>query len=228
MPSKRKAAPSPKQSHKKAKGASQPGVESRGYDNKLMKPSKIRQTVEPAFPNDEEPNLKNLLNRHVLTAGGVEGATMIKLSFSSSAVKEQITLPLLLDTDQITLPSQPVYLPTGLVRDVVPNEEFEQKFRKTGFVATQNILLVPILSDEEQMEWLSDEDAFMKRMCTTEWLSDVKRTFWVCDGATRYTLANKYDMDLWAMFLRPDICFLSATLIASGHNEGRCTAAVPL
>ena len=141
----------------------QPG----GSDNKLMKPSKIRQTAEPAFPNNEEPNLKNLLNRHVLTAGGVEGATMIKLSFSRSAVKEQITLPLLLDTDQITLPSQPVYIPTGLVRDVVPNEEFEQKFRKTGFVATQNILLVPILSDEEQMEWLSDEDAFMKRMCTS-------------------------------------------------------------
>ena len=225
----------PKGKSKKRKAPADPGgarsprqkktqAVSESRENFLMEPCPIRQISEEPFPAGQKATLAVLLARHLLTG---QGGTYIKLPYDADAVRNQMSLPMLLDMSNAdvgnTSSAAPrrVYQPQGLVRDVVPSAVFEDKFRETGFVPTQNILLVPILTEEEQKEWTSGEDAFLAKMSTTEWLSDVKRNFWVCDGATRWTLAKKYNMALHAMFLRPDICVLSASTIASGHNEGR-------
>ena len=215
MPAKKKRPPPPTKPALSPR-AKKPRVEAR--PNNLMAPCSIRQDTEQPFPEGQTLNLTNLLARHLLAKNGAH----IKLQFQPAAVRAQINLPMLLDLSNTNArhAGQNEYVAAGLVRDVVPSAEFEEKFKETGFVPTQSILLVPILTDEEEDAWKTDEATFMTTMCTPEWLSDGKRTFWVCDGATRYTLSKKFDMALFAMFLRPDICELSASTIASGHNEG--------
>ena len=84
-------------------------------------------------------------------------------------------------------------------------------FHITGFV--------PYLTKAEEEAYVKDPAGFSATMATAEWLFHSKRSYFVCDGATRYTLCLANDFGLSAHFLHPSIPYYSMTKLAISSNE---------
>ena len=237
MPPKRKTAPSPKAkpaaSRKRASssGGRQP-VEN-AIAAFIMEPlSTIRRPIETVKGEDGgAPQLADLLAHYQLrgpnSTGGLVGA--LKIGFENDEVQRRVRLPNMLKGWELKSPQELLemdpqmreYVQEPILREIEVDPEFEEKFRTAGFIESLNVLLVPILTPEEEAAFLNDKDGFLTTMSTYAWLGDQNRMFWVCDGATRRHLSLKYKTRLWATFLRPDIPYSSAVTIASYQNEGK-------
>jgi hypothetical protein len=80
-----------------------------------------------------------------------------------------------------------VYVQRGLVREIEPTANFVTTFKQEGFIATQNILLVPYLTKAEEEAYLKDPAAYSATMATVDWLFNKKRSVLYHDE-TRYQL----------------------------------------
>jgi hypothetical protein len=160
----------------------------------------------------------------------------LRRKFTTAELKRQVDLPLLLagmenhtEKELLDMPmSDRHYVPTGLVRDVQPDEAFETSLREHGFKATDNITLVPILTADEQKEYAQDPKALDAAMHTLEWMQDKDRKFFVADGANRTTLSKKYDLEPFALFLHPSIPFETLSYLAIANNEGITINTLPV
>ena len=112
-----------------------------------------------------------------------------------------------------------VYSQRGLVREIEPTASFVTTFKQEGFIATQNILLVPYLTKAEEEAYLRDPEGYSATMATVGWLFNKKRSYFVCDGATRYTLCSANDFGLSAHFLHPSVPYCTMTKLAISSNE---------
>lgn len=90
---------------------------------------------------------------------------------------------------EVKEPAKRPHKPRPLVRANTPKQEFLDKFRINKFSATEKILLVPILSVAEATEYLQNRVAFLTKMLLPDNMD--KRTFWICDGATRWGICNQ-------------------------------------
>jgi hypothetical protein len=90
---------------------------------------------------------------------------------------------------EVKEPAKRPHKPRPLVRANTPKQEFLDKFRINKFSATEKILLVPILSVPEATEYLQNRVAFLTKMLLPDNMD--KRTFWICDGATRWGICNQ-------------------------------------
>jgi hypothetical protein len=229
MPTKGKAGKEAKPAAAKSKGAGKGSSGHRVLDV-LLEPCKVRQSLETLWDDGKEPSIPLSLDKYLIRASVNGDQTIaVRREFKPDQVRTQIRLPkLLTDWERLKegdlLSSIPLdhrtYEQGGLVRDVAPEHKFEQEFMRTGFIETFQIMLVPVLTPEEETEFLANSDAFVAKMSTFAWFDDTSRVYWVCDGATRYTLAKKHGKSVYANFLRPDIPFETASMIANTHNEG--------
>ena len=199
----------------------------------LLQPCRVRLECETLWDAEGSvPTIPVALDKYLIRAkvSADSAATVaVKRGFTPAQVQSQIRLPsMLTDWEKLspgdTLDSIPLHMrtfaPCGLVRDVAPDPEFEKEFMTTGFIETFQIMLVPVLSTEEETEFLADPPVFLEKMASFEWFEHPTRVYWVCDGATRFTLAKKHGKGVQANFLRPDIPFETASMIANTHNEG--------
>ena len=111
---------------------------------------------------------------------------------------------------------------SGLVRGIHISPEFRNSFYEEKFSPSYSIIVVPYLTPDEEDEYEKDPIKFDKKMChkNREWLKDPKRKFWVCDGATRFTLCTEFNYSIQCMFVHPRIPYHHACMLAIGSNEG--------
>ena len=62
-----------------------------------------------------------------------------------------------------------------MVRPNLPTEAFKAEFATQGFSSAERIILVPVLTPQEETAYLEDTLAFKKVMCTQKWLGDAQR-----------------------------------------------------
>ena len=84
------------------------------------------------------------------------------------------------------------YLAKPLIRTVSPTPDFKLKLVHNKFSLTQSLLVVPILTEAEDLEYANiGRVAYgAKYFDTNEWHE--KRTYWICDGATRLAICKEY------------------------------------
>jgi hypothetical protein len=81
------------------------------------------------------------------------------------------------------------YASKPLVRGIHPDSSFETNLRNNGFSSTKAILVVPCLTAAEEEEYLKDAKAFREGMQADAFYHE--RSFWIVDGATRFTLCSR-------------------------------------
>ena len=149
----------------------------------------------------------------------------IRMKFSAPVTKN-LSLPnLAVGTAQDLKDQMESTIPrkvSGLVRGIHVSPEFKTLFHEERFSPSYSIIVVPYLSAEEEREYKENPIEFNKKMCNKnrKWLSDPKRKFWVCDGATRFTLCKEFGYSLQCMFMHPRIPYHHACMLAIGSNEG--------
>ena len=193
-----------------------------------FRPAKFRQVGLPTDGRGKPLQKRaDILKQVGLFREGEEGE-LLRVQFSATAVKNQLHLP--------EVRKGETYAPTPLVRSNVASREFERKFKESGFQPDMAILVVPQLTQKEQEAWPKKKDRVMEAVRSDILNNDSKRVcviapracvitcaalqeYWVCDGATRRGLCVKYDMDLYANFLMPDVSYMTAFHLAVGTND---------
>jgi DNA gyrase/topoisomerase IV subunit A len=195
----------------------------------VMEASAVRKPVENiADLLTNETTLNQILKQYLLVD---KQSLPLRRVFTNEEVKTSIRLPGMLK-DQHTLrtltsedildkseKNMLVYSPRGLVREVEPTSEFVTTFKSEGFIATQNILLVPYLTKAEEQAYLRDPMGYSTTMATAAWLFHKNRSYFVCDGATRFNLCSANDFGLSAHFLHPSVPYCTMTKLAISSNE---------
>lgn len=195
----------------------------------VMEASAVRKPVENiANLLTNETTLNQILKQYLLVD---KQSLPLRRVFTNEEVKTSIRLPGMLK-DQHTLrtltwedildkseKNMLVYSPRGLVREVEPTSEFVTTFKSEGFIATQNILLVPYLTKAEEQAYLRDPMGYSTTMATAAWLFHKNRSYFVCDGATRFNLCSANDFGLSAHFLHPSVPYCTMTKLAISSNE---------
>ena len=221
---------------RKAKNSKQDEAKSTGPDEAMdklqalvMEASAVRKPVENiADLLTNETTLNQILKQYLLVD---KQSLPLRRVFTNEEVKTSIRLPGMLK-DQHTLrtltwedildkseKNMLVYSPRGLVREVEPTSEFVTTFKSEGFIATQNILLVPYLTKAEEQAYLNDPVGYLTIMATDAWLFHKNRSYFVCDGATRFNLCSANDFGLSAHFLHPSVPYCTMTKLAISSNE---------
>ena len=193
----------------------------------VMEASAVRKPVEDnADLLLRETTINQILQQYLLM--DTSSGNPLRRVFAKDEVKACIRLPGMLKdlhtltSDEIVAKGEKnmlVYAQRGLVREIEPTSDFETTFKLEGFIQTQNILLVPYLTKAEEEAYVKDPAGFSATMATAEWLFHSKRSYFVCDGATRYTLCLANDFGLSAHFLHPSVPYYSMTKLAISSNE---------
>jgi len=186
-----------------------------------LRPCLVRRKCTP--DNGPRPTAQEVKQAYVVR-DATQGLAVV-LKFTALDVRERVLLPELVQGTKAavlaTPPEKRVWKREGLVRQAeLPSQEFETGFRDTGFdETTGTMLVVPVLSEAEQKEWLEGPAAFRAKM-QKDWLEDPLRHFWVLDGATRRQLCVKYEYGAVAMVAYPDIAYDNCYAVAINRNEG--------
>ena len=218
MPKRRKPIP------KKAKAAS-PKKKSSSSKTKVIDrlyPSPLHTAaiaVSTGKPPKHPPVGVVLRHYTLLTMAG----TPLQVTIAASHVKDRLNFPMLAEGDSSDLfemdKKRWKYKPHPLVRPVRPSVAFEQAFQENGFLATNPITVVPILTEAEETAYAEDPEEFEKLMVAGDWVSNKKRQFWIVDGANRFVLSKKYKQPMVANVLKPTLGYVDACFLASGSNE---------
>ena len=193
----------------------------------VMEASAVRKPVEDnADLLLRETTINQILQQYLLM--DTSSGNPLRRVFAKDEVRTCIRLPGMLrdlhtlTTEEILEKGEKnmlVYSQRGLVREIEPTSEFVTTFKQEGFITTQNILLVPYLTKAEEEAYVKDPAGFSATMATAEWLFHKNRSYFVCDGATRYTLCLANDFGLSAHFLHPSVPYYSMTKLAISSNE---------
>ena len=110
-----------------------------------------------------------LTNQYMLQWTDTKEAIMFEIT--AADVKRKLKLPQLAVGDADVLRTKDVsqwdYAPQPFVRNVDPDPEFVEKFKNEGFNNTLPILVVPILSDEED-EAIAKDPKALEELCTRD------------------------------------------------------------
>jgi hypothetical protein len=123
-------------------------------------------------------------------------------------------------------PNEREYVLDTIGRRTLTSLEFRTKFKANGFNHNLPIAIVPILTDEEETEYLADPALFeTNKLSNRTWLSHADRSFWIVDGGNRSTLCKTFKFNFSAVILHPRMCYRVAETICLGVNEGSSHAA---
>ena len=214
-------------------------------------PSSIRQLPDAngrlPHPDDEriplDINSTSELERLYLVHTGGPGSPLFVQILSANNL-QRLSLPMMAqgrpDALRALKEEDRAYELQPLIRVVSPTDVFQHQFGVNKFSETKHIIVVPILSKEEEVEYktLGWKEYGAKYFQDSTWLA--ARTYWICDGATRWTLCvkslflslfvgmqhclphttHRFNFDLRMVMLYPHVPELVAKRFAAVQNEG--------
>ena len=141
--------------------------------------------------------------------------------WSASDLKEKVRLPMKYVGTPASFKETPVedheYKHTALVRNNVAKQAFTRKFMQNKFNMQRYLLVVPVLSEAEDKEYVNNRVAFLTKMMQPAALR--KRFWWICDGANRWQLCKTLDYDANLAILDPSIPEQGCMRYATFQND---------
>ena len=229
MPPKRKAKSNAKKAtSKKSKpnteSASEVPREKPKYSMDRLFPSKIREEYTPT----EEETASALLELYVLKIpdAGLDTTSRVIIEFTADDLNShRVSLPYRCNQPGEMIkdipPEDREYSRGTIGRSIKTDPVFEEAFKQEGYNKSLPVTVAPILTKEEEKEYLKEPDLFMVQICRSKaWFVDPNRSYWIVDGANRTTLCKRYKFDFTAAVVHPKICYCVAERICIGVNEG--------
>jgi hypothetical protein len=214
-------------------------------------PSSIRQLPDAngrlAHPDDErlplDINSTSELERLYLVHTAGPGSPLFVQILSANDL-QRLSLPMMAqgkpDALRALAEEDRAYELQPLIRVVSPTDAFQHQFAVNKFSETKHIIVVPILTKEEELTYktMGWRDYGAKYFQDIAWLA--ARRYWICDGATRWTLCVRslllslsvgmhhwltrtllrFNFDLRMVMLYPHVPELVAKRFAAVQNEG--------
>lgn len=140
---------------------------------------------------------------------------------SAKELKERVRLPMKYVGTPASFNEIPEkdheYKHTALVRNNVAKQAFTKKFVQNKFNMQRYLLVVPVLSEAEDKEYVSSRVAFLHKMMQPAALK--KRFWWICDGANRWQLCKTLDYEANLAILDPSIPEQGCMRYATFQND---------
>ena len=194
-----------------------------------LKPCQARDPLRPQTGDEsvQDGHTQKYLTQYTLvrrTSDGEKTSTPLTVVVRSEDVERRVQLPLVAQGDPTAIrnipPKDRVYLPRPWVRGDVDDPAFEAMFKQSGFSIQHAILVVPILTEYEQDEYVRNPKAFRLLMSADDWMNDARRCFWIVDGANRRRLSILFGSHVNMQVLDPCVGSDVCRCVAIHSNEG--------
>ena len=165
----------------------------------------------------------NRMNDEYLLKVDPSNPTSAIFTFRLSAkdLKEKVRLPMKYVGTPASFKHTPVkdheYKHTALVRNNVAKQAFARKFMQNKFNMQRYLLVVPVLSEAEEKEYVANRATFLTKMMAPTALR--KRFWWICDGANRWQLCKNLDYEANLAILDPSIPEQGCMRYATFQND---------